>query len=50
MEAKMARISKTLPAKFDVVHLISAGILASACPRDLIDKVLSGTACALSLV
>lgn len=39
----MARISKTLPTKFDVAHLISAGILASVCPRELIDEILAET-------
>ena len=39
----MARTSKTLPAKIDIAHLISAGVLASACPRALIEEVLTQT-------
>lgn len=39
----MARTRKTLPAKVDVAHLISAGVLASVCPRDLIEEVLAAT-------
>ncbi|MCB2069649.1 MAG: IS4 family transposase [Ottowia sp.] len=39
----MARTRKTLPAKVDVAHLISAGVLASACPRALIEEVLAET-------
>lgn len=39
----MARARKTLPAKVDVAHLISAGVLASVCPRGLIEEVLAGT-------
>ena len=31
----MARTRKALPAKIDVAHLISAGVLASVCPRAL---------------
>jgi hypothetical protein len=39
----MARTRKALPAKVDVAHLISAGVLASACPRELIEQVLAQT-------
>lgn len=39
----MARTRKTLPAKVDVAHLISAGVLASVCPRALIEEVLAET-------
>jgi hypothetical protein len=39
----MARARKALPAKVDVAHLISAGVLASVCPRGLIEKVLADT-------
>ena len=39
----MARIRKALPAKVDVAHLISAGVLASMCPRALIEEVLADT-------
>ena len=39
----MARARKTLPAKVDVAHLISAGVLVSVCPRALIEEVLAGT-------
>ena len=39
----MARTSKTLPQKIDTAHLISAGVLASVCPRALIDEVLAKT-------
>jgi hypothetical protein len=37
----MARIRKALPQRLDVSHLISAGVLASVCPRELIDQALS---------
>jgi Insertion element 4 transposase N-terminal/Transposase DDE domain len=37
----MARTRKALPAKVDVAHLISAGVLASVCPRALIEEVLA---------
>lgn len=37
----MARTRKVLPAQVDVAHLISAGVLASVCPRALIEEVLS---------
>jgi hypothetical protein len=40
----MARTRKALPAKVDVAHLISTGVLASVCPRPLIDEVLQETA------
>ena len=39
----MARTRKSLPEKVDVAHLISAGVLASVCPRALIDEVLART-------
>ena len=39
----MARTRKTLPAKVDVAHLISAGVLASVCPKSLIEEVLADT-------
>lgn len=39
----MARTRKTLPQKVDVAHLISTGVLASVCPRTLIDEVLEHT-------
>jgi hypothetical protein len=39
----MARTRKALPARVDVAHLISAGVLASVCPRSLIDEVLADT-------
>lgn len=39
----MARTRKTLPAKVDIAHLISVGVLASVCPRALIEEVLADT-------
>ena len=39
----MARTRKSLPEKLDVAHLISTGVLASVCPRWLIDEVLADT-------
>jgi hypothetical protein len=39
----MARTRKTLPQKIDIAHLISTGVLASVCPRALIDEVLATT-------
>jgi len=39
----MARTRKALPQKVDVAHLISTGVLASVCPRLLIDEVLEET-------
>ena len=39
----MARTRKSLPAQVDVAHLISTGMLASVCPRSLIDEVLATT-------
>ena len=39
----MARTRKALPARVDVAHLISTGVLASVCPRPLIDEVLQET-------
>ena len=38
----MARTRKSLP-RVDVAHLISTGVLASVCPRALIDEVLAHT-------
>ena len=39
----MARVRRELPARVDVAHLISAGVLASVCPRALIEEVLADT-------
>lgn len=39
----MARTRKALPAKVDVAHLISTGVLANVCPRPLIEEVLEET-------
>jgi hypothetical protein len=39
----MARTRKTLPPKVDIAHLISTGVLASVCPRALIEEVLDQT-------
>ena len=39
----MARTRKALPETIDVAHLISAGVLASICPRGLIEEVLAQT-------
>lgn len=39
----MARTRKVLPARVEVAHLISAGVLASVCPRALIEEVLAQT-------
>lgn len=39
----MARARKALPTQIDVAHLISAGVLASVCPRTLIEEVLAET-------
>jgi Insertion element 4 transposase N-terminal/Transposase DDE domain len=39
----MARTRKTLPVKVDVAHLISTGVLASVCPRALIEEILTKT-------
>jgi len=39
----MARTRKPLPATVDIAHLISAGVLASVCPRVLIEEVLADT-------
>ena len=39
----MARARKALAAQIDVAHLISAGVLASVCPRTLIEEVLAQT-------
>lgn len=39
----MARTRKTLPAPADTAHLISTGLLARVCPRELIEEVLAET-------
>ena len=39
----MARTRKSLPEQVDVAHMISTGVLASVCPRSLIDEVLADT-------
>ena len=39
----MARVRKTLTQKIDIAHLMSVGVLASVCPRPLIDEVLMQT-------
>lgn len=39
----MARTRKALPEKVDMAHLISTGVLASVCPRGLIEEVLAQT-------
>lgn len=39
----MARTRKSLAARVDVAHLISTGVLASVCPRALIEEVLANT-------
>jgi transposase IS4-like protein/DDE family transposase len=39
----MARTRKSLPETVDVAHLISTGVLASVCPRELIEEVLAQT-------
>lgn len=39
----MARTRKALPQQVDIAHLISTGVLASVCPRPLIDEVLLET-------
>jgi len=39
----LARTRKALPARVDVAQLISAGVLASVCPRPLIEEVLNAT-------
>lgn len=39
----MARKRKSLPAKVDIAHIISTGVLAAACPRSLVDEVLEQT-------
>jgi Insertion element 4 transposase N-terminal len=41
MGRTMARTRKALPARVDVAHLISAGVLASVCPRAMIEEVLA---------
>jgi hypothetical protein len=39
----MARTRKSLPEQLDVTHLISAAVLASVCPRQLIEQILEQT-------
>ena len=39
----MARTRKALPAQVDVAQLIRRGVLASVCPRALIEEVLAAT-------
>ncbi|HXP90355.1 MAG TPA: transposase domain-containing protein, partial [Fibrobacteria bacterium] len=39
----MARTRKSLPDRIDIAHLIGARVLASLCPRPLIDEVLAQT-------
>ena len=39
----MASTRKALPETIDLAHLISTGVLASVCPRALIDEVLKQT-------
>ena len=39
----MARTRKSLPDTVDMAHLISTGVLASVCPRELIEEVLAQT-------
>jgi hypothetical protein len=39
----MASTRKALPAQVDVAHLVSAGVLASVCPRSLVEEVLIET-------
>lgn len=39
----MARVRKSLPSRIDVAHLIGAGVLASVCPRPLIEEILEST-------
>jgi hypothetical protein len=39
----MARTRKALPARVDVAHLISVGVLSSVYPRTLIEEVLAQT-------
>jgi hypothetical protein len=39
----MARKSRTLPSEINVTQLISTGLLASICPRKLVEKVLRDT-------
>lgn len=39
----MSRTRKSLPTRIDIAHLISAGVLASVCPRSLIEEVLHQT-------
>jgi len=37
----MARTRKFLPQHLDIAHLMSTGVLARACLRELIDEVLA---------
>lgn len=39
----MARVRKSLPSRIDAAQLISAGVLASVCPRPLIEEILEST-------
>jgi hypothetical protein len=39
----MARTAHRLPEEVDITHLLSTGVLASACPRTLVEKVLQET-------
>jgi|GEM_PF-6950983 len=39
----MARVRKELPQRLEVAHLISIGVLASVCPRELVEEVLLET-------
>jgi len=39
----MTRVRKELPQRLDVAHLISTGVLASVCPRELVEEVLLET-------
>lgn len=39
----MARTRKSFSPQLDVAHMLSVGILANACPRELIDDVLADT-------
>lgn len=39
----MARTRKSFSAQLDIAHILSVGLLANVCPRDLIDEVLADT-------
>ena len=39
----MARARKALPGRIDAAHLISVGVMASICPRTLIEEALAQT-------